>query len=139
MDYGFETWLTTDDIPGTDERNAFASKYLQAQGLDPNNPQLQHTVEQFLAPYADQLKQLRVKAADLKGYPLRTTFYMAFGGPHCGKAKQAAQQQASSSALQHAQHRIGCARERAVGPFSSRCRGHSCGLGGRRGGVQRGE
>ena len=93
MDYGFETWLTTDDIPGADERNAFAKKYLQAQGLDPNNPQLQHTVAQFMAPYADQLKQLRGKAADLKGYPLRTTFYMAFGGPHCGKAKQAAQQQ----------------------------------------------
>ena len=99
MDYGFETWLTTDAIAGSDERNAFARKYLQAQGLDPNNPQLQHTVEQFMAPYAEQLKQLRGKAADLQGYPLRTTFYMAFGGPHCAKAKQAAaqqQQQASS-------------------------------------------
>ena len=97
MDYGFDTWLTTDEIPGADERNAFAKKYLQAQGLDPNNPQLQRTVAQFMAPYADQLKQLRGKAADLKGYPLRTTFYMAFGGPHCGKAKQAAQQQQGSN------------------------------------------
>ena len=96
FDYGFDTWLTTDEMPGTDERNAFVKKYLQAQGLDPNNPQLQRTVQQFMAPYADQLRQLRGKAADLKGYPLRTTFYMAFGGPHCGKAKQAAQQQASS-------------------------------------------
>src|SRR5579863_4320874 len=96
MDYGFETWLTTDDIPGADERNAFARKYLQAEGLDPNSPQLQHAVAQFMAPYADQLKQLRVKAADLRGYPLRTTFYMAFGGPHCAKAKQAQQQMASS-------------------------------------------
>lgn len=96
MDYGFEAWLTTDEIAGADERNAFTKKYLQAQGLDPNNPQLQRTVQQFMAPYADQLKQLQGKAADLQGYPLRTTFYMAFGGPHCGKAKQAAQQQASS-------------------------------------------
>lgn len=96
MDYGFETWLTTDEIPGADERTAFVKKYLEAQGLDPNNPQLQHTVRQFMAPYADQLKQLQGRAADLKGYPLRTIFYMAFGGPHCGKAKQAAQQQASS-------------------------------------------
>jgi hypothetical protein len=96
IDYGFETWLTTDQIPGTDERNAFTRKYLEAQGLDPNNPQLQRTVAQFMAPYAGALKQLRSKAADLKGYPLRTTFYMAFGGPHCGKAKEAAQQQASS-------------------------------------------
>jgi len=96
IDYGFETWLTTDEIAGSDERTAFVKKYLQAQGLDPNNPQLQHTMERFMAPYADALKQLRGKAADLKGYPLRTTFYVALGGPHCGKAKQAQQQQASS-------------------------------------------
>ncbi|HEY2037406.1 MAG TPA: hypothetical protein VGG96_10355 [Steroidobacteraceae bacterium] len=96
IDYGFETWLTTEQIAGTDERNAFVRRYLAAQGLDPNNPQLQHTVEQFMAPYADALKQLRSKAADLQGYPLRTTFYMAFGGPHCARAQQAAQQQASS-------------------------------------------
>ncbi len=97
IDYGFETWLTVDQLPGSDERKAFVRKYLEAQGLDPNNPQLQRTVEQFMAPYADALKQLRSKAADLKGYPLRTTFYMAFGGPHCAKAKQAAQQQVASS------------------------------------------
>lgn len=97
IDYGFETWLTADAIPGADERTAFMKKYMAAQGLDPNNPQLQRTVRQFMAPYADQLKQLQGKAGDLKGYPLRTTFYMAFGGPHCAKAKQAAQQQASNS------------------------------------------
>ncbi len=106
MDYGFDTWLTTDEIPGTDERNAFTRQYLQAQGLDPNNPQLQRTVRQFMAPYADQLKQLQGKAADLKGYPLRTTFYMAFGGPHCGKAKQAAQQQQASSRSPFSMHSI---------------------------------
>lgn len=106
MDYGFDAWLTTDEIPGTDERNAFTRQYLQAQGLDPNNPQLQRTVRQFMAPYADQLKQLQGKAADLKGYPLRTTFYMAFGGPHCGKAKQAAQQQQASSRSPFSMHSI---------------------------------
>jgi hypothetical protein len=97
IDYGFATWLTEDAIAGVEERSAFQRRYLAAQGLDPNNPRLQHTVQQFMAPYADMLRQLQGKAADLKGYPLRTTFYMAFGGPHCAKAKQAAQQQASSS------------------------------------------
>ena len=106
IDYGFETWLTTDAIAGSDERSAFVKKYLQAQGLDPNNPKLQHTVQQFMAPYADALKQLRGKAADLKGYPLRTTFYMAFGGPHCGKAKQAAQQQQASSGNRFSMHSL---------------------------------
>lgn len=106
IDYGFETWLTTDAIAGSDERGAFVRKYLQAQGLDPNNPQLQHSVQQFMAPYADALKQLRGKAADLKGYPLRTTFYMAFGGPHCGKAQQAAQQQQASSGSRFSMHSL---------------------------------
>lgn len=106
IDYGFETWLTADEIPGTEERNAFVKKYLQAQGLDPNNPQLQRTVQQFMAPYADALKQLQGKAADLKGHPLRTTFYMAFGGPHCGKAQQAARQQQASSSNPFSMHSI---------------------------------
>lgn len=96
IDYGFDTWLTTDDVAGTEERNAFVKKYLQAQGLDPNNPQLQRTVQQFMAPYAQQLMQLQGKAADFKGFPLRTSFYMAFGGPHCSRAKQASQQQANN-------------------------------------------
>jgi hypothetical protein len=97
IDYGFETWLTAEQVAGSGERNAFVRKYLEAQGLDPNNPQLQRTVEQFMAPYADALKQLKSKAADLQGYPLRTTFYMAFGGPHCARAKQAQSQASSGS------------------------------------------
>jgi len=97
IDYGFETWLTQDAIAGVAQRAAFEKKYLAAQGLDPSNPRLQQTVSQLMAPYADMLRQLRGKAADLQGYPLRTTFYMAFGGPRCGKAKQAQQQQASGS------------------------------------------
>jgi hypothetical protein len=97
IDYGLETWLTQDAIPGIRQRDAFERRYLAAQGLDPDNPQLQRTVGQFMAPYAGMLRQLRGKAADLKGYPLRTTFYMAFGGPHCSRAKQAQQQQAGGS------------------------------------------
>ena len=106
IDYGFETWLTGDEIAGTEERNAFTRKYLQAQGLDPNNPRLQHTLQQFMAPYADSLRQLQGKAADLKGYPLRTTFYMAFGGPHCARAKQAQEQQQASSRSPFSMHGI---------------------------------
>lgn len=96
FDYGFDSWLTTDDVAGSDERNTFTKNYLAAQGLDPTNPQLQSAMQQFMAPYMDQLKQLQGHAGDLQGHPLRTTFYVAFGGPQCGKAKQAQQQQAST-------------------------------------------
>jgi len=96
MDYGFDTWLTTDELPGAAERASFQKQYLAAQGLDPNNPQLQGMMRQMMAPYADQLKQLQSRASDFKGHPLKTTFYMSFGGPRCGKAKQSQQQQASN-------------------------------------------
>jgi hypothetical protein len=98
MDYGFDVWLTNDQIAGTDERQTFSKNYLAAQGLDANNPQLQGMMRQFMAPYADSLKQLQSKSGDLKGYPLRTTFYMAFGGPHCGKAHQGQTQQTQAQA-----------------------------------------
>jgi hypothetical protein len=99
IDYGFDVWLTEDDLPGAAERRSFTQKYLAAQGLDRNNPQLRGMAQQFMAPYADTLKQLQAKGSDFKGYPLRTTFYMAFGGAHCGKAQQAqqAQQQNNNS------------------------------------------
>jgi hypothetical protein len=99
IDYGFDVWLTSDQIAGSDERKAFTQKYLAAQGLDANNPQLRGMMQQFMAPYADSLKQLQSKSSELQGYPLRTIFYMAFGGPHCGKANQARSQptQAQSS------------------------------------------
>lgn len=97
FDYGFDSWLTSDDLPGADERKAFERNYLTAQGLDPSNPQLQGAMQQFMAPYLEQLQQLQGHAGDLQGHPLRTTFYVAFGGPKCGKAKQAEQQQASNN------------------------------------------
>ncbi|HEX4024748.1 MAG TPA: hypothetical protein VHX52_08600 [Steroidobacteraceae bacterium] len=93
IDYGFDVWLTSDNIPGFDERSAFTKNYLAAQGLDQNNPQLQGMMQQYMAPYADALKQLQGKSSGLTGYPLRTSFYMAFGGPHCGRAQQAQSQQ----------------------------------------------
>ncbi|HEY1891926.1 MAG TPA: hypothetical protein VGG63_16080 [Steroidobacteraceae bacterium] len=118
IDYGFETWLTADEIAGGTERREFGKRYLQAQGLDPSNPQVQRSVQQFMAPYAGQLMQLQGKASALKGYPLRTIFYMAFGGPHCGKAKQAAQQQASSGSGSNAFSMHSIASKALAGGFA---------------------
>jgi hypothetical protein len=117
FDYGFEAWLTTDEIPGAGERAAFERRYLAAEGLDPNNPQLQRSVRQLMAPYAGELKQLEGKAAELKGTPLRTRFYMAFGGPHCGKARQAADQQQAKRGNPFSMHNI--AANALAGGFSS--------------------
>ncbi len=95
--YGFDMWLTADEIPGAAERTTFERRYRAAQGLDPNDPEVRGAMQQFMAQYMDVFKQVKEHASSLKGYPLRTTFSVSFGGPHCGKAHGAAQQQAGSA------------------------------------------
>ncbi|MBV8306556.1 MAG: hypothetical protein JO274_03675 [Gammaproteobacteria bacterium] len=84
---GLDSWLTQDQIPGVDEHKAFQTAYLKKLGLDPESELVQKQMRQFLAPYQDSLKQLADKSGDLKGYPLKTTVRIAFGGEHCAAAK----------------------------------------------------
>jgi hypothetical protein len=44
-------------------------------------------MRQFLAPYADAMKQVSAKSGELKGYPLKTVLRIAFGGEHCASVK----------------------------------------------------
>jgi hypothetical protein len=88
-DYGFDVWLTADELPGQAEQQAFGRAHLQKLGLDPGDDLMKGQVRQLMAQYADAFKQLSQKAGDLKGQPLRTRFYFAMGGEHCGQAKAA--------------------------------------------------
>jgi hypothetical protein len=97
MVYGFDVWLTGDEIAGAADRRAFARAHMKALGLDENNAAIKGAAQQFLAQYAGTMKELSVKASDLKGYPLRTTFRFSMGGEHCGKAKQSSSQGDDSS------------------------------------------
>jgi len=85
--YSVDTWLTQDQIPGVEDRKAFEQAYLKKLGLDEPNSPMQKQMRQFLAPYADTLKQLSGKAGDFKGYPLKTAMRISFGGEHCAAAK----------------------------------------------------
>jgi hypothetical protein len=87
--YGFDVWLTSDDVPGLAEEQAFVRAHMKKLGLDPEDDAMKGQVRQLMAQYADTFKQLSQKAGDLKGHPLRTRFYFAMGGEHCGQAKQA--------------------------------------------------
>lgn len=93
--FALDSWLTQDQIAGLDDRRAFEMAYLKKLGLDASNPVTQQQMRQFLAPYADSLKELTSKAADFKGYPLKTVVRVAFGGEHCAAAKQGTQTSAS--------------------------------------------
>jgi hypothetical protein len=85
--FAFDAWLTQDQIAGLADQKAFLAAYRAKLGLDPNDPVLQKQVRQFLAPYADAMKQVSAKSGELKGYPLKTVLRIAFGGEHCGAVK----------------------------------------------------
>jgi hypothetical protein len=89
MQFGFDTWLTSDKIAGYDERDAFTKAYLQKIGLIGEGAAMGLQVQQILAPYAEQMKELKAKSADLKGQSLRSAFHVAYGGAKCASAKNA--------------------------------------------------
>jgi hypothetical protein len=95
----FDTWLTQQTVAGADERRTYYANYAKKIGLDANglaaNPQQMAQMQRFLAPYADAMKEMSAKAGDFKGYPLKTTLRIAFGGPNCAAAKNAQNSSAS--------------------------------------------
>jgi hypothetical protein len=85
--FAFDTWLTQDQIAGLADQKAFLDAYHAKLGLDASDPVIQKQVRQFLAPYADAMKQVSAKSGELKGYPLKTVLRIAFGGEHCAAVK----------------------------------------------------
>ena len=85
--FAFDTWLTQDQIAGLADQKTFLNAYHTKLGLDLNDPAVQKQMRQFLAPYADAMKQVSAKSGELKGYPLKTVLRIAFGGEHCASVK----------------------------------------------------
>ena len=89
MQFGFDLWLTADKIPGLEDRVAFEKAYLAKLGLTGDNGVINtQQVQMALAPYAEQMKQLKSKMGDVKGQPLRSAFNLSYGGPHCAAANK---------------------------------------------------
>jgi hypothetical protein len=128
-----DSWLTQDELPGSAERKAFAESYLKKLGLTDANGSLQKMLQGFLAQYGDALKEVSAKAKDFKGYPLKTSIRIMFGGAQCAAAKKsagsgstasggavadastAAGQAAASSSTGEAQSAAGQAAQNAAG------------------------
>jgi hypothetical protein len=92
-----EEWLSQEQIAGLDDRRAFQKAYMHKLGLDEYGSLVQSQMQRFLAPYQESLKQLAGKVGDIKGYPLKSTVRIAFGGPHCAAAQNSQNGSASSS------------------------------------------
>ncbi len=89
MQFGFDVWLTGDKVPGLEDKLAFEKAYMTKLGLTgEGSAVMAGQVQQMLAPYAEQMKELKAKSGDLKGQALRTSFHMAFGGAHCAAASK---------------------------------------------------
>jgi len=99
MAYTFDLWLANDDLPELATRQTFDRNYMHKLGLDqgaPGGTALPPALNQFLSPYKDAMAKLGSESSSLKGYPLKTTFRFAFGGPHCAGSKSGASQGGSS-------------------------------------------
>jgi hypothetical protein len=94
-----DSWLTQDELAGAADRKAFRVAHMKKLGLNDPNSQMQQQLRQFLAPYRDSLKELSAKAEDFKGYPLKTSFRISFGGAQCAAAKNAPSSGAGSTTL----------------------------------------
>jgi len=131
--FAMESWLTQEDVPGLNDRKAFASAYMKKLGLDQMGAQTAQGLQQFLAPYQDSLKQLSAKADDFRGYPMRTALAISYGGPQCAAAKNASQSasvpnplsDAGSAAADAATNSAAGAAGSAAGQAASNAAGNS--------------
>ena len=91
MAYTFDLWLANDDIPELASRQTFDQNYMHKLGLDTAGGMtaLPAALNQFLGPYKDAMKKMATDAGSMKGYPLKSSFRFAFGGPHCASSKNA--------------------------------------------------
>jgi hypothetical protein len=97
MAYTFDLWLANEDPPELATRTTFDKNYMQKLGLgQPGGMALPAQMSQFLAPYKDAMQKLGSESSSLKGYPLKSTFRFAFGGPHCASKSDSGSQGASS-------------------------------------------
>ncbi len=88
MQFGMDSWLTDDEVAGLADERAFSRAYMEKMGLTGEGmASMAKQMQQFLAPYADQMKELQAKSSDLKGHPLRSEFRVSFGGEKCAAAR----------------------------------------------------
>ena len=97
MAYTFDLWLANDELPELATGQTFEKNYMHKIGLDqPGALAVPAQFAQFLAPYKDAMQKLGSESSSLKGYPLKSTFRFAMGGPHCAASKNSGESQGTS-------------------------------------------
>jgi hypothetical protein len=89
-----DEWLSTGFAEGA-EAQKFYKAYAAKMGLDPSSSQdVSQKAQAFFSRYKGIWSEIATKMQSVKGYPVKTSFTLALGGPQC---KNSNAQQAQSS------------------------------------------
>jgi hypothetical protein len=83
-----------------DEVNKYRIAYAQQMGMMNSGREVTERAEALFSRYKSAWSKVVDKMRDIKGYPVRTSFTMGFGGPQCQGQGGANTQTADSSASQ---------------------------------------
>ncbi|HKE45658.1 MAG TPA: hypothetical protein VKB41_14100 [Steroidobacteraceae bacterium] len=87
--FQFDQWLAV-DMPGGTEQRAFWKEYGKRLALDGDTSMMEtQGARMMLSRFPDAWGALFKAADSLKGYPLKATMLMQFGGPHCSSGPAA--------------------------------------------------
>jgi len=82
--YSIDQWLAA-EMPGGGDVQAFWQAYAQKLGVNELASSMQARGQQVFSRYKDGWGEALQGAAQLEGYPLKTTFSMQVGGPECAQ------------------------------------------------------
>jgi hypothetical protein len=93
-----DQWLAPDFSSG-DETLKFQRAYAQKLGLTTGlTPDLSDRAKNLFGRYKGVWSQVVEKMRDVKGYPVKSSFAFAFGGPQCTSSQQSQEQPPSDAA-----------------------------------------
>ena len=92
-----DEWMST-DFAGNTEALRFQRAYAQKLGLTSGlTPDLSDQAKNLFGRYKGVWSQVTEKMKDSKGYPVKSSFAFAFGGPQCASDKSHAESEASDT------------------------------------------
>ena len=92
-----DSWLTTDSVPGTSDRRAFALAYAKKIGLDDMmQTMFSGQMAMYMARYQGQFSELRTRPSSSRGSRSKSTFRVLSGGPSCKSVKADSTQSAGN-------------------------------------------
>lgn len=92
LSLSLDQWIAP-DFEGEKEALGFHEAYAKQMGLTAaGSRDFAQRAETLFGRYEGAWKQIAAKMRDVKGYPVKSTFAMSFGGPQCQQAQAASEE-----------------------------------------------